>query len=161
VESTLQRELYLSRCVPCLNRVFIFSSNTSIITIKSTYKATCFGPIGPSSGLIIIIIIYLLTAIGLSPGGSTHLHTNNTQNNTNNNQTTQITIYNPNNNMWKSAGCAPSLQVFTLAFALQLRKKHGKTTVRVRETSVRLIKKRTGSFTSSIFWDPKLFTKVV
>jgi len=32
-----------------------------------------------------------LTAIGLSPGGSTHLHTNNTQNNTNNNQTTQIT----------------------------------------------------------------------
>jgi hypothetical protein len=34
---------------------------------------------------IIIIIIYLLTAIGLSPGGITHLHTNNTQNNTNNN----------------------------------------------------------------------------
>jgi len=31
------------------------------------------------------IMIYLLTAIGLSPGGSTHLHTNNTQNNTNNN----------------------------------------------------------------------------
>jgi hypothetical protein len=33
-------------------------------------------------------LIYLLTAIGLSPGGSTHLHTNNTQNNTNNNPTT-------------------------------------------------------------------------
>jgi hypothetical protein len=31
-------------------------------------------------------------------------------------------------------------EFFTLAFALQLRKKHGKTTVRVRETSVRLIK---------------------
>jgi hypothetical protein len=29
-------------------------------------------------------MIFLLTAIGLSPGGSTHLHTNNTQNNTNN-----------------------------------------------------------------------------
>jgi hypothetical protein len=42
--------------------------------------------------------------------------------------------------MWKSAGRAPSLRVFTLAFALQLRKKHGKTTVRVRETSVRLRK---------------------
>jgi hypothetical protein len=39
-----------------------------------------------------------------------------------------------------SAGRAPSLRVFTLAFALQLRKKHGKTSVRVRETSVRLIK---------------------
>jgi hypothetical protein len=36
-------------------------------------------------------MIHLLTAVGLSPGGSTHLHTNNTQNNTNNNQTTQIT----------------------------------------------------------------------
>jgi hypothetical protein len=42
--------------------------------------------------------------------------------------------------MWKSAGRAPSLRVFTLAFALQLRKKHGKTTVRVKQTSVRLIK---------------------
>jgi hypothetical protein len=42
--------------------------------------------------------------------------------------------------MWKSAGRAPSLRVFTLAFALQLREKHGKTSVRVRETSVRLIK---------------------
>jgi hypothetical protein len=29
---------------------------------------------------------------------------------------------------------------FTLAFALQLRKKHGKTSVRVRKTSVRLRK---------------------
>jgi hypothetical protein len=28
-------------------------------------------------------MIYLLIAIGLSSGGSTHLHTNNTQNNTN------------------------------------------------------------------------------
>jgi hypothetical protein len=36
-------------------------------------------------------MIYLLSAIGLSHGGSTHLHTNNTQNNTNNNWTTQIT----------------------------------------------------------------------
>jgi hypothetical protein len=34
--------------------------------------------------------MYLLTAIGLSPGGSTHLHTNNTQNNANNDRTTQI-----------------------------------------------------------------------
>jgi hypothetical protein len=46
-------------------------------------------------------MIYLLTAIGLSPGGSTHLHTNNTQNNTNNNRTTKIT-----NNV---EGCGPCL----------------------------------------------------
>jgi hypothetical protein len=45
-------------------------------------------------------MIYLLTAIGLSPGGSTHLHTNTTQNNTHNNQTTL------------SAVRAPSLRFF-------------------------------------------------
>ena len=29
-------------------------------------------------GMLLNDMIYLLTAIGLSPGGSTHLHTNNT-----------------------------------------------------------------------------------
>ena len=65
-------------------------------------------------------VIYLLTAIGLSPGGSTHLHTNNTQNNTNNNRTTQIAT-----NVEECGPC-PVFASFTLAFALQLRKKHGK-----------------------------------
>ena len=38
--------------------------------------------------------------------------------------------------------CGPCLVFasFTLAFALQRRKKHGKTSVRLRKTSVRLIK---------------------
>jgi len=36
-----------------LYEAFIFSSNTSIITMKSTFKATCFDPIGPSLGLTI------------------------------------------------------------------------------------------------------------
>jgi len=79
-------------------------------------------------------LIDLLTAIGLSPGGSTHLHTNNTQNNTNNNGTTQITT-----NVEECGPC-PVFASFTLAFALQLRKKHGKTSVSVRKTSVRLRK---------------------
>jgi len=81
-----------------------------------------------------LILIYLLTAIGLSPGGSTHLHTNNTQNNTNNNRTTQMQT-----NV-KECGPCPVFASFTLAFALQLRKKHGETSVRVRKTSVRLRK---------------------
>jgi hypothetical protein len=51
-------------------------------------------------------MIYLLTAIGLSPGGSTHLPTNNTQNNTNNNRTTQIT-----NNV-EECGAVPRLCEF-------------------------------------------------
>jgi hypothetical protein len=79
-------------------------------------------------------MIYLLTAIGLSPGGSTHLHTNNTQNNINNNRTTQIT-----GNVEECGPC-PVFASFTLAFALQLRKKQGKTSVRVRKTSVGLRK---------------------
>jgi hypothetical protein len=79
-------------------------------------------------------MIYLLTATGLSPGGSTHLHTNNTQNHTNNNQTTQI-----QGNVEECGPC-PAFASFTLAFASQLRKKHGKTSVKVRKTSVRLRK---------------------
>jgi len=75
-------------------------------------------------------MIYLLTAVGLSPGGSTHLHTNNTENNTNNKLTTQITT-----NVEECWPC-PVFASFILAFALQLRKKHGKTSVRVRRTSV-------------------------
>ena len=58
-------------------------------------------------------MIYLLTAIGLSPGGSTHLHTNNTSNNTNNNRTTQTT----NVEEW---GRAPSLRVFPGIFIKRL-----------------------------------------
>jgi len=41
--------------------------------------------------------------------------------------------------MWKRAGC-PVFASFTLAFALQLRKKQGENSVRVRKTSVRLRK---------------------
>jgi len=77
-------------------------------------------------------MIYLLTAIGLSPGGSTHLHTNNTYNNTNNNRTTQITT-----NVEECGPC-PVFARFTLTFALQLKKKHGKPSVRLRRTSVRV-----------------------
>ena len=69
--------------------------------------------------------IYLLTAIGLSPGGSsTHLYTNNTYNDT------KQTIHRTTQQLEECAPC-PLLASYTLAFALQLRKKHGKTSVRV------------------------------
>jgi hypothetical protein len=71
-------------------------------------------------------MIHLLTAVGWSPGGSTHLHTN-TQNNRNNNRTTQITTN------FEKCGPCPVFASFTLAFALQMRKKHGKTSVRVKK----------------------------
>ena len=79
----------------------------------------------------ILILIYLLTAVGLSHGSSIHLHTNNTQNNTNNNRTTTNV---------EECGPCPVFASFTLAFALQLRKKRGKSSVRIRKTSVRLRK---------------------
>ena len=48
----------------------------------------------------------------------THTHTNKTQNNT---------------NISEECGPCPVFAGFTMAFALQLRKKHGKTSVRVAE----------------------------
>ena len=54
------------------------------------------------------------------------VHRKNTEN-TNNNRTTRITTN------WEESGPCPVFAGYTLAFALQLRKKHGKTTVRVAE----------------------------
>ena len=71
--------------------------------------------------------IYLLTAIGLSPGGSStvHIYTQTIHRTTQNKQYTE-----QHNNLGKCGPC-PVLPSYTLAFALQLRKKHGKTSVRV------------------------------
>ena len=72
-------------------------------------------------------MIYLLTAIGLTPGGSStvHIYTQTVH------QTTQNKQYiEEHNNLWECGPC-PVLARFTLAFALQLRKKQGKTSVRV------------------------------
>jgi len=61
-------------------------------------------------------VIYLLTAIGLSPRGSStvHIYTQTIH------RTTQITT-----NL-EECGACPVIASFTMAFALQLRKKHGK-----------------------------------
>jgi len=67
-------------------------------------------------------MIYLLTAIGLTPGGSNtvRIYTQTIH------RTTQITN-------WEECRPYPVFASYTLAFALQLRKKHGKTSVRVAE----------------------------
>jgi len=98
---------------------------------RAVNRLTCISLLLVSIPKLLLILMYLLTAVGLTPGGSIHLHTNNTQNNTNNNRTTQITT-----NVEECGPC-PAFASFTLAFALQMRKKHGKTSVRVRKTSVR------------------------
>jgi hypothetical protein len=87
----------------------------------------------------------------LSPGGSTHLHTNNKQNNTNNNRITQITT-----NVEECGPC-PVFASFTLAFALQMRKNHGKTSVRVRKTCQ--VKKNLSQYTVYILQKHPHITK--
>jgi len=76
----------------------------------------------------------LSTAIGLTPGGSStvNVYTKTLHLTTQiNNRTKQITT-----NL-KECGPYPVFACFTLAFALQLRKKHGKPSLRVK-TSVRV-----------------------
>jgi len=76
--------------------------------------------------------IYLLTAIGLTSGGSStvHIYKQTIQRKTQSTQTihraTQLTN-------WEEWGPCPVFASYTLAFALHLRKKHGKTSVRVTE----------------------------
>ena len=72
-------------------------------------------------------MLYLLTAIGLPPGGSStvHIYTQTIHRTTQNKQYTE-----QHNNLGECGPC-PVLASYTLAFALQLRKKHGKTSVRV------------------------------
>ena len=75
-------------------------------------------------------MIYLLTAAGLTPGGSStvHIYTQTVRRTTQSTQTihrtTQLTD-------GEECGPCPIFAGFTLAFALQLRKKHGKTSVRI------------------------------
>jgi len=71
-------------------------------------------------------MIYLLTA-GLSPGGSStvHIYTQTIHRITQN-----IQYIEQHNNLGECRPC-PVLASYTLACALQLRKKHGKTSVRV------------------------------
>ena len=71
--------------------------------------------------------MYLLTAIGLTPGGSStvHIYTR--------------TIHRITQLIWEECGPCPVFASYTLAFALHLTKKHGKTSVRLaEETSVRV-----------------------
>jgi len=83
-----------------------------------------FWLIKPSSGSYYMIydMIYLLTAIGLTPGGSStvHIYTQTIH------RTTQLTN-------WEECGPCPISASYTLAFALHLRKKHRKTSVTVAE----------------------------
>ena len=78
-------------------------------------------------GALAVFCIYLLTSIGLSAGGSStvHIYTQTIH------RTTQNKQYIEQHNNLGECGPCPVLASYTLAFALQLRKKYGKTSVRV------------------------------
>jgi hypothetical protein len=69
------------------------------------------------------MMIYLLTAVGLLPGGSSTVHIY------------IQTIYRTTQKTTNLEKCGPC-PVF--AFALQMKKKHGNTSVRIRKTTVRV-----------------------
>jgi len=77
-------------------------------------------------------MIYLLIAIGLPAGGSStaHIYTQTVHRMT---QNKQYIEQHKNLKKGEEHGPCPVFASYTLAFALQLRKKHGKTSVRVAE----------------------------
>jgi len=80
-------------------------------------------------------MIYLLTAIGLTPGGSStvHIYTQTTHRTTQSTETIHRTEQLTN---WEECGQCLFFASYTLTFALQPRKKRGKPSVRVEESSV-------------------------
>jgi hypothetical protein len=85
-------------------------------------------------------MIYLLTAIGLTPVGSStvHIYTQIIH------RTTQLTTFigklsgirnQSGQTNWEECGPCPVFAIYTLTFALQMRKKHGKPSVRVEKLS--------------------------
>jgi hypothetical protein len=81
-------------------------------------------------------MIYLLTAVGLAPVGSCtiRIYTQTVHRTTQNKQyIEQHKNFENNTKIVEKCGPCPDLASYTLAFALQLRKKHGKTSLRVVE----------------------------
>jgi hypothetical protein len=73
--------------------------------------------------MILYDMIYLLTASGLPPGDSNTVHIY-----TQTHRTTQNKRYVEQHKILEECGPCPIFAIYTLAFALQLRKKHGKKT---------------------------------
>jgi len=99
--------------------------------MKVKFVFLCSGKL-PENGTVVPKhdMMYLLTAIGLTPGDcrTVHIYTQTIHRTT---QSTQ-TIHRTTQEFWKIAGRLVFAS-YTLAFALQLRKKQGKTSVKVAE----------------------------
>ena len=118
-------------------------------TLRNSGVLTYPEPLGPPRPVaghkkkIILVFMYVVVIYDLFVNCNwvvtrwqqygTHLHTNSTQNNTKQtiHRTTQNKQYTEQHNNLGECGPCPVLASYTLAFALPLRKKHGKTSVRV------------------------------
>ena len=111
--------MYLLRLCLCefLYVESIYATKTSVLALTSAV-------IQQST-----VTVYLLTAIGLTPGGSStvHIYTQTVH------RTTQNKQYTEQHTNFGRVRAVPGLCELYLAFALQLRKKRGKTSVRVAE----------------------------
>ena len=87
-------------------------------------------------------MIYLLTAIGLTPGGSStvHIYTQTIHRTTQLTQTTHRTTQITN---WEECGPCPVFAIYTLVFALQLRENQGETSGRVVNKGSGFVKMQT------------------
>jgi len=93
----------------------------------------------------------LLAAVGLTPSGSctVYIYTQTIHRTTQSTQTIQRTTQLTN---WEECGPCPAFASYTLAFALQLRKKHGKTSVRVK--MYKYIQKTESCLINISLWQP-------
>jgi len=71
--------------------------------------------------LAVMILIYFLTAVGLTPGVSSTVHSY------------PQTVHRKTQLIWEQCGPCPVYASYTMAATLELRKKDGKTSVRVAE----------------------------
>jgi hypothetical protein len=86
------------------------------------------------------VMIYLFTAIGFKPGGSStvHIYTQKIHRTTQSTQPVQRTTRLTN---WEECRPCPVFASYTLSFALQLRKKHGKNLSQDRKILVRVMRR--------------------
>jgi hypothetical protein len=113
-----------------MRAIYLYHINTTkylFIHLYKTYLQILCVFIPFISGTYILRLIYLLNCNWVANWWqqySTHLHTNNTQNDT------KQTIHRTTLQFLEECRLCPIFANYTLAFALQLRKKHGKTSVR-------------------------------
>jgi hypothetical protein len=113
--SSSYRSLYCATCVRTVPKIVFFVLYIIIKNVCENFNGRSYVTFQSNYS------IHLLNAIGLTPSASSTVHIY-----------TQI-IHRTTQLIWEECGPCPVFASYTLAFALQLREKHRKTSVRVAE----------------------------